>query len=300
MVVSNLLYADFHMIDLSHIRDLLKTGRLSPRLTEKLLSYWELRLQDSRDPIFHEYIEYYIFFESVRAGILNVLFFDISTGKIMHNYGIFSSAGPGILRHITATPNLPEISRYVILEESYNLWIEKVDYLKKQYIIAAVFPEGHEIREHMRRMSLVFRRYYLPGVFENDDRYNNAFSHAEEEILKKIKPVLQMGQPVTFSRFVFEPLEKYVKLAGENFAQELVNELYMEITEKLKHDDKCYVLSPREYVIVSVNCEKEIMEKRFYRAAFHSKSLLLSYKSDFLEFRKPVADLSVVWQNLNS
>ena len=105
-------------------------------------------------------------------------------------------------------------------------------------------------------------------------------------------------KPVTFTVFRFENFQKYIELAGEYFGREIISELVKQITTKLKQDDTCYVIAPREYLIVSVNCEKSILEKRFHREIFQIKSLILNYDVKFTTRRLPINDLSLIWNEI--
>jgi len=115
-----------------------------------------------------------------------------------------------------------------------------------------------------------------------------------------VNPALAQKQPVTFSYLYFESLTKYVSQAGESFARELLEELKRDVHRILKDTDRSIILSTREILIVSVNCEQEIMKKRFAGAYFHAKSLLLAFQIHFHTISTPVTDLYALWSDITN
>src|SRR5262249_34160033 len=134
--------------------------------------------------------------------------------------------------------------------------------------------------------------------FSKDNRIGLLFPEVQNLVTEMINPTLAQKLPVTFSYLYFESLTKYVGLAGENFAKELLSELQQDLHRILKDTDRSIILSTREILIVSLNCEQDIMKKRFASAYFHAKSLLLSFQIHFHTVQTPVSDLHALWDDI--
>ncbi len=294
------LYRDFHRIDLSHLRNLAREKKIEKGIVQNLLAYWQRRLDDKNDAIYFRYMEYYLFFESLRALFLAVFIFDMKTGAARHSYGIFPALSPAIFEAISH--GLNEDSGVVNFGHGghdYSLHYIRSGYHDQEYTIAALALKDLAIEENLKRMKYVFERYYLPSSFSRDERVGNLFPEVTNLIKEWVNPTLAEKLPVTFTYLYFESLTKYVGLAGEHFAQDLIRELQHDVHRVLKDTDRSVVLSTREILIVSLNCEEEIMRKRFANAYFHAKSLLLAYQVNFLCIREPIGDMHSLWDAIS-
>lgn len=293
------LYRDFHKIDLSHLKALLHEGSIDAQVAENLVQYWQKRLDDKSDAIYSRYIEYYLFFESLRALFLAVFIFDMKTGISGHSYGIYPALGPAIHGAISAA--LQNDSGAVDFElggKKYALHYLRSGYQEQEYAIAALGLKDQPIAENLKRLKYVFERFYLPSSFSSDSRVALLFTDTANLISEMINPALARKEPVTFTYLYFESLTKYVGLAGENFAQTLLEELQKDVHRVLKDTDRSLILSTREILIVSLNCEEEVMKKRFAGAYFHAKSLLLSFQVNFHTIKAPVVDVHSLWDGI--
>ena len=299
-------YDKFHNINLDYLRETVNSGKVSIEKIEKLLNYWKARITDSKDLLYHNYFEYYLFFESIHCGILSTFVYEMNAKEIKHQYGIIYSAVIEIIERVESQ-NIKDylLSRKNGLSEEFDFqgdqlrtWLRAVEFGNTVYLIGVIYPSGLDINKNLQRFENVFKHFYLPDIFEPDLRTLPLFIEVNKDIIKKIEKYLQYKKPVTFTVFQFEDFNKYIKLAGEHFGREIISELVKQITGKLKQDDTYYVLSPREYLIVSVNCEKSILEQRFHRETFQIKSLLLNYQVKFTTRRLPINDLSLIWNEI--
>lgn len=293
------IHRDFHKIDLSHLKELTSAGRVDPQIVDSLLSYWKIRLDDPRDPIYSLYIEYYLFFESLRALFLAVFIFDMNNGKAAHSYGIFPTLSPALFAAISGREkNSAGVVDFEYNGREYALHFLHSGYHEQEYTIAALAIKDNEINENMKRLKYVFERFYLPSSFSKDTRIGVLFAETENVIADMVNPTLALKQPVTFTYLYFESMTKYVGLAGENFAKGLLEELKTDVYRVLKDTDRIFVLSTREMLVISVNCEKDILQKRFAHAYFHAKSLLLSYQVNFHTVHTPIVDMHSLWDDI--
>lgn len=293
------IYRDFHKIDLTHLTALLRSGGIDAQVAENLMHYWEKRLNDKNDAIYSRYIEYYLFFESLRALFLAVFIFDMKTGISGHSYGIYPALGPAI--HAAISAGLRNESGVVDFELSgkhYALHYLRSGYQEEEYAIAALGLTDHPIEENLKRLKYVFQRFYLPSSFSADSRVALLFTDTVNLIADMINPALARKEPVTFTYLYFESLTKYVGLAGENFAHGLLEELQKDVHRVLKDTDRSLILSTREILIVSLNCGEDVMKKRFAGAYFHAKSLLLSFQVNFHTVNTPVVDINLLWDQI--
>lgn len=290
------IYRDFHKIDLAHLTALLREGSIEPQIVENLIGYWQKRLDDKNDAIYSRYIEYYLFFESLRALFLAVFIFDMKTGVSGHSYGIYPALGPAIHTAISGTlQNESGVVDFELSGKSYALHYLRSGYQEQEFAIAALGLKDQPIAENLKRLKYVFERFYLPSSFSTDSRVGLLFTETTNLIAEMINPALARKEPVTFTYLYFESLTKYVGLAGENFAQGLLHELQKDVHRVLKDTDRSLILSTREILIVSLNCEEDVMKKRFAGAYFHAKSLLLSFQVNFHTIRTPVVDIHLLW-----
>jgi len=294
-------YREFHKPNLDYLYALVSEAKIPLAMAENLLDYWEMRLSDSRDSLYHEYFEYYLFFESMNAGILSLFIYDKFNSRVLHQYGVLSSTIPDLIQEIeTSSPGYGKLleKTFDYKEGKYLFGRIDIEYEGKEYILGMVYPPRLFAEKKLHRLEKVFIRYYLPEALRPDTRFLNFYSSLNDFVMELVNPVLREKRPVTFTYFKFEEFRKYTKLTGESFATELVNSLAEEIKNHLKSEDMIYIINPREYLIVSLNCEAEIMKSRFHRMIFQIKSLILNYNVRFTTWKVPVDDLSTIWNDI--
>lgn len=293
------LHRDFHKIDLAHLKELVEAGKIDPQLVDSLIVYWKKRLSDKSDAIYSRYMEYYLFFESLRALFLAVFIFDMKSGQVEHSYGIFPTLSSSIFATISGrSKNSAGVVDFDYKGLPYALHFLHSGYHEQEYTIAALAIKDNAISENMMRLKYVFERFYLPSSFSKDNRIGALFTETANVIAEMSNPTLSRKQPVTFTYLYFESLTKYVGLAGENFAKGLIEELKEDVYRILKDTDRIVILSTREMLIISLNCEKDILQKRFASTYFHAKSLLLSFKAHFHTVHQPIIDLHSMWDEI--
>lgn len=292
-------FRDFHRLDLQYLKSMTADGRLSEPVAGRYLDYIEMRLNDNTDLIYSDYLEYYIFFEAANSGVLTAFTYDLKTGRIMQQFGLFAAYVLELIKEYLPEPGGDSLQTKVVYNnEQYNYWRRHFLYKDSEYLLGLMYPVKTDITDRIRRLEQVFQRYYLPRSLHSDRRYMNLFTGVNEEVMQKIAPVLKEKKPVTFTYFRFEPFRKYVKLTGEHFATRIVEDLAEALKAKLKSEDTCYILNPREYLIVSLNCEKSIMQKRFHKQIFQVHSLILNYNTRFSTYKTPVESLSEIWKEI--
>lgn len=293
------LYRDFHKIDLAHLKELVTGGKLDPALADLLLSYWRKRLDDKNDAVYSRYMEYYLFFESLRALFLAVFIFDMKSGNVAHSYGIFPTLSAAIYEAITGGGKAAagELD-FDHNGRRYALHFLHSGYREQEYTIAALAIKDNVITENIHRLKYVFERFYLPSSFSRDNRIGVLFTETENVIAEIVNPALAQKMPVTFTYLYFESMTKYVGLAGENFAKGLIEELKNDVYRVLKDTDRIFILSTREMLIISVNCEKDVLEKRLASTYFHAKSLLLAFKAHYHTVYAPILDMHMLWDDI--
>lgn len=299
MTETTSLYKDFHKIDLSHLKNLLRENKMDAQVARTLVSYWKQRLDDKSDALYSRYIEYYLFFESLKALFIAAFIFDMKTGKTRHSYGIFPALAPAV--HSAIAAGVKDANGIVDFEyesEKYSLHYVRSGYHEEEYAIAALALKDSVIEENLTRLKYVFERFYMPSSFSRDNRIGILFPETENLITTMVNPTLAQKQPVTFTYMYFESLTKYVGLAGENFARELLTELENDVHKILKDTDRSILLSTREILIVSLNCESDILKKRFGSSYFHAKSLLLSFNAHYHTIYTPVVELHTLWNDI--
>lgn len=293
------IHQNFHKIDLTHLKELVQGGKIEPQQADSLISYWQKRLADKSDAIYSRYMEYYLFFESLRALFLAVFIFDMKSGNAAHSYGIFPTLSSAIFDTVSQGPkHAAGVVDFDHKGRQYALHFLHSGYHEQEYAIAALAIKDNAISENLTRLKYVFERFYLPSSFSKDSRIGVLFTETANVIASMANPTLARKEPVTFTYLYFESLTKYVGLAGENFAKGLIEELKADVYRVLKDTDRIVILSTREMLIVSLNCEKDILQKRFAGTYFHAKSLLLSFKANFHTVHSPIIDLHLLWDDI--
>jgi hypothetical protein len=293
------LYLNFHKVDVSHLRKLVADNRIDIKIAEALLSYWKKRLDDTRDAVYTDYIEYYLFFESLKGLFIAAYIFDTNLGSVTHSYGVLPALSPAVYKTVsTSLRGEQGAVDFSHNGHTYVLHYIRSGYHEQEFIFACLSLKDLDITENLKRLEYVFERYYLPSSFSKDSRVALLFSETQNALADIINPVIARGEPVTFTYLYFESMTKYVGLAGENFARGLLEELQQDVHRILKDTDRSFVLSPREILIVSVNCESDIMQKRFQSTYFHAKSLLLSFQVRYHTVRTPVLDMYALWDDI--
>jgi len=293
------LYFNFHHIDLTQLKELYQKQEIDAEIVQSLLDYWRSRLNDKSDALYSRYMEYYLFFESVKSLFLSVFIFNETSKQLEHSYGIFPTASGQVLRRLDiADHNDAGELEFEFNARSFRLHYLRQAFQESHYLITIISLKNMNITDNFNRFKSVFQRFYLPSSFERNERLLPMFIETENIILDFIKAPLQERQPVTFTYFYFESMTKYFSLAGDNFARELLKELDEDLRKHLKQQDRSFILSTREILIVSPRCEKEHMEQRFRRVIFQAKSLLLSYQTQIYTIREPIVSLYPHWDNI--
>lgn len=294
-------YTEFHKIDLSYLKKLLSKKQIVAQRAQKLIDYYNSRLSDNNDPLYTEYFDYFLFFESIKSAVLSAFAYEIKKDKILNQFGIMDNAIPDIIKTITQNTDQVEsgkVSEFTFRNEKFSLWFKEATFEQDAFLIVILFPRKAVSQSSIERIYNVFLRYYIPDIFKPDNRFLSFFDDTNERIMAQMMQSLAVNKPVTISYFKFQPLGKFLVLAGEHYATDVVNGLVEILTSRLKKDDQCYVLNPREYIVVSNNCESEIMQKRFHKMIFEVKSLFLDYEVKMTTIREPFNSLSDIWQDL--
>jgi len=301
------LYTNFQKADFSYLKKLFNEDKISENICEKLLSYWDERISNKKDQLYLNYFDYYLFFEFIQCAVIGAFFYDLSEKKIFHQYGILNDIKSEVLKTIkkqtdfenSENEDIDETIDFLYHSETFSCKIKKISSLEKDYILITLFPKALEIKENLQRLERVFLRYYLPDSFKPDERFYPLFNNMNDVILKKINPVLEDEKPVTFSYYKFENFEKYMEFGGEFFSRQLISEIQKEFLSRMKTKDTCFILSPREYLIVSLDCEMDDIKDRFSKLAFKIKNLILAYKVKYSTFFDSMEDLSEIWSQIS-
>ncbi|MDH5719050.1 MAG: hypothetical protein OEZ13_00365 [Spirochaetia bacterium] len=302
-----ILHADFQKADFKYLIRLQRENKLSQEICERLLDYYKSRISNKSDKIYTNYFEYYLFFEFINSAVIGAFFYGIEEKDVFLQYGILNDVKSEILKTLKKKVNfvaeekkeIDETLDFLYHSENFACRLKKVTSLEKEYVLIVLYPKALDIRDRLERLERVFLRYYLPDTFKADKRFSPLFEDVNKTILEKINPALENDQPVTFSFYKFENFEKYMEFGGEFFSRQLIGEIQKEFISRMKATDKCFILSPREYLIVSVNCEIDDIKDRFSKMAFKAKSLILAYKVKYSTFFEPIEHLSEKWKQIS-
>jgi len=294
------LYNDFHKIDLGYLKGLVERDEVSKELANVALNSWQKRLSNFRDPLFQNYIDYFIFFEAINNGILAVSLANLSTREILNEYSVLPDLQSQITKRLfkQKRENFEQES-FKYCNNTLTAWYLLIEGEGTSYAGIVVYPKSlTNIGNCLLRLEFVLKRYYFPQYFEPDNRVMTLFLQINQEVTKRLNDFLKEGKPVAVTYFKFKNFNDYIEFAGEDFALQIVDGLIDEIKDHMKNEDRCFVLSPREYLIFSVNCTEEIMKQRFHRVSFKIKGLILTYKNKYSTLKKPIKDLFEIWDDI--
>lgn len=294
-------YRNFHEISIDYLKKIIQTQSVPEPVLAKLLQYWESRLSNKEDPLFNDYFEYYLFFEFINSGILCSIIYDEKRKQIQHQYGILSDAISDILEKVNAISKRKQnrfIYPYIHNDHEFSMWLKRITSFDKSYLLVSIFPKNLNIEKRLDRFERVFVRYYIPDSLRPEKRFYHYFSNLKNKLIPDMNKFLIKKEPVTFTYFKFQSFNKYIYIGGESLGAELITGLAYQLTSRLKSGDRCYILNPREYLIVSFNCEKDIMEKRFNKLIFQVNSLILNYNVNYFTCRKKIDDIADYWSEI--
>ncbi|MDH5718305.1 MAG: hypothetical protein OEZ22_11815 [Spirochaetia bacterium] len=298
------LHSNFHNIDLSNIKKLLLEKQITVETTNDLINYWEEQISNKKNLIFHNYFDSYLFFELMKYSVIKVIFYDFKNDKILYKYGILNDADGEILSSVKNDGKRDEkLEKMFLFEhqnEAFGLWRRKITSHNFDYYFLALFPQELNIIVNLREISQIFLRYFLPSIYKPDNRFMPLFEDVNKAIIEKINPYLESESPVTFSFFKFETFDRYLEFGGEFFAKEVIDDILNEFSTKIKATDNFFVLSPQKYLIVSVDCESDVIKDRFKKLSFKIKSLILNFNVKYSTFYKPINHLSEKWKEIST
>jgi len=299
---SQKLYKDFDVINIDYLKTWIEKNYIKEEIVEELLKYWDSRLSNPRDVLYENYIDYYLFYESVNSGIALSFIYDYKKNKTMHKYGILTSSIQKIISEIkknTIQKKENEKFIYKYHDFEFEVWNQKVNYDKNSFLLCVVYPVQVDISKTLKRIENVFMKFYLTDILHPDLRFLSIFEKINNEMMVDIRQTQEKKIPITFSYLKFEKLNRYISLAGGILVSEIFKGLKENVLERLEKGDKWYVINPREYLLVSLNCREEELKKKYKRMNVKIKGLMLKYKIKFTTILDPIEDMNHIWDKIS-
>ena len=287
-----------HRLDIMEKNEFLNSGLVSSVISNELLNYWEEKLNLLSGSPNHSYFDYFLFFLSMRENILAVVIYDHKNKGIAFKYGIsdiFEETNSDISSTVSGSS---EIKIYKDQEVQIRIvFFQRFDKLRN-YTVSIAAPAKLDIQTYWIKLRHVFIAYYIFEPTQEKAEILNLFKIINQDIITSINSLTEQGKTSCFTYLKFEPLKSYIKLAGEYFVSNLEKFLCRSIEEKMMGDDKLYILSPQDYLLVSLNSTDEVMKEKFYRSSFQMKGLLITYQIKFYIIQEKIEDLAHVWNDI--
>lgn len=306
-------YRHFHNFNLEYLKEMVQENTISLELTEQLLQYWQKRLSDADDPIYSNFFEYYLFFESLQCGILSATLLHTFDYHVVHQYGILNAAMEKVVKRITQVSQehkdegkefqLKE--KFIFEDNFFNLWMRSFVFQSHEYVLAVLYPTHISIDKPLARIQDMFYRFYLPDTIGQDIRFLPVFEKYSRHITELCHASFQKQNTreqknVTFAFLRFKDYKKYLEHIGENYSKLILNDLQDFLEAKLDKTkgDLLVTFSTQEFLLVFFEQEYENVKAIFQHLPIRVKNMLLPYKIKVSSFNAPFHSFTSVWQEI--
>lgn len=132
---------------------------------------------------------------------------------------------------------------------------------------------------------------YLPRNQSKEIVFLDLFQRVYERVKKTTQVMLGNGEPVTLTRIQFQSFSEYLFHMGERSYRSILSELRQYFQQRIKQRDQLYVLSPREFLLVSPQCDANVIYKRFPQRYIEARGLILAMRVMPLTITRSVDDI---------
>ena len=285
-----------HQIDILQKEEFLKA--LTHRVANELLDHWEEKLNSSPTSNIYPYFDHFLFFLSMRENILAAVIYDQTNKKTIFKYGVsklFSETKTNVAGPV---PGSNEIRVYKDQEvQIKQASFQSLDRLG-HYTISIAAPVKTDIQPYWLKFRRIFITYYIFRFKQEDIRVLNLFKTIGTNVVNLMNTPINQEKSSCLTYFKFKPLRTYAKLIGGYFLPELERYVSNSIKEKMTADDRLYILSPQDLLLVSLDSADEDIKARFHEVSFRMKDVLITYKINFFMVQHRIKDLTSIWDKI--
>ena len=279
--------------------ELFNSNILTSNIANELLNYWEEKLNSLSTLNIDSYFDYFFFFFSMKENILAAIIYDHTSKKIVSQYGlsnIFSETAADVSVPISGSNEIKiyKDQKVQICKASF----QRSDKLK-HYTILVVAPAGINIQPYWHKLRHIFYIYYIFKFVQCEaPKILYLFKTINKNVIDAINTLIDQQKFSCLTYFKFDPLKNYTKLMGENFIFEVERYLSNSIREKITENDQLYILSPQDYLLISLGSTDEILKEKFHKVSFQVKGLLITYRIKFFLVQNKISDLASIWDEV--
>ncbi|MDH4200906.1 MAG: hypothetical protein OEV66_11085 [Spirochaetia bacterium] len=270
---------------------LMNISGLNPVLRKQITEYYNKKLDDSYGLVHYNYIRKIAFYKTIEYGFLGLFIYDVIHKKFLINEGFFHNHTDRLIQNYIHQLNAkhPAATYPVYIDEAlFELELRLLNPKSTNYLFGVIAPGMSSLSGPVHNLVNIFTGYF-GQEFANDRvlcEYN--YLPGLNKHLKNLcNDYTAMGKNIHYVLIETESLAKYIKVAGDYLVNEIIKNVQNEIDSIIQGAGKCFTLNSRQYLIVITDENEDSIKKKFGKAHFRVKNLLLVYQMNYI----PVSDI---------
>ncbi len=282
--------------DLNYLIQMVVDQTINSEVADLMIAYWRGKLNNPEDPVYDQFLDYYLFHASINRGLVYAFLFDPHKGKILHDSGV--SPDTNITETLTNAPSVESIEDVPVYLEQlrFRLFLEKVEHNQKSYFIG-VIPLDTANHAALDLVMNIYQIYLDIYGGSHDLRFNNLYEKLVESMQRDINKNLKPEFPILFLHLKFDRFHKYINFAGDYFGYDMIAKIREELKKMTSGEAMIYPIKPHEYVLLFIDTEQEEVEPLFGQN-MQIKNLLLNYRLRFYATSKAKLDMKNIWTKI--
>jgi len=265
----------------------LQTAGLTPEVNDRVVEYYNRKLDNPADIIYHDDMQKIAFYKTIEYGFLDLFLFNVESDQFLFNQGYFHQEVRPLLKnylHRLNENNRTETYPVYLEERLYEIELRLILHNSKKYIFGIIVHEAINQTESVNSLVKFFSRYYFSDFHHYTGLCEYNGMPALNKILKATAEKAQRNaQRLHYILIQIEPLKKYIKVAGDYLVNEIIKNTQEMITDILQENGQCFTLNSRQYLITMTNMDDALIKEKFGHAHFRIKNLLLIYQMNYYE-----------------
>ena len=182
-----------------------------------------------------------------------------------------------------------------VLNQEVSIWKKSYNDHKFPCAIFVISPMNLDTEVYIHKLKNMIVYFYLSISLEKKRTVQDLFVPINAHALYLLGKARETNQTAVLGYIKFEGMKKFIKIGGEIFANKIKKFILNSIKEKLHEKDIIYILSPRDYFLISTKNSQEYLEKSLKQIRFQMEGLLIFYKAKFFTVSEDVSSLSDIW-----
>lgn len=281
---------------LDYLNKLEGKGLVTKELAESLLQDWTARSAKKSSSQLEKILLHY----EASLGIVAISLYDLTKDKIMLESGIKSD----LLQKVYSKAQKNGLNVHHRIDDEFSFLYKKQKFyfkgttLERRFYLCVLTPPGIKVQRLTKYLGNVLEQLVIPHHQSNHRAYLPLFYYLTRDIPRKVNPYLSQNKPVTFSLFTFDLSPEYIEILGPNLARRILKEISKTTSKNLKQRDTLVAINLQNYIIISENCEKELLQERLSMLLIEIKGLVISFDLRMITLRKEIKKFTDVWRHL--